>query len=117
MTQLSFSLTDFWDAVCGFGFTDEEADILGQRIFAMRHAFNLREGWVRSDATLSPRMEGKPPMTEGPLAGVTVDTELMADNFYKILGWDVETGMIPKEVLESYGGMESVIEALYPEES
>ncbi len=109
--------TKYLNAVCGFGFTDEEADILGQRIFAMRHAFNLREGWVRSDATLSPRMEGKPPMTEGPLAGVTVDTELMADNFYKILGWDVETGMIPKEVLESYGGMEPVIKALYPEES
>ena len=54
-------------------------------------------------------------MTEGPNAGVTVDTELLADNFYKTLGWDPETGMIPKAVLESYGGMENVIKDLYPE--
>ena len=105
---------NYLNAICGFGYTDQEAENLGKRLFAMRHAFNLREGLRRSDATLSPRMEGKPPMTEGPLEGVTVDTEQMADNFFKALRWDVETSMIPKDVLESYGGMESVIEALYP---
>ena len=102
-------------AITGFRYTDEELDRLGIRMFAMRHAFNLREGLRRADATLTPRMEGRPPMTEGPLKGVTVDTELMADNFYATLGWDIETGMIPKEKLAEYGGMEEVIDALYPE--
>ncbi|MBO4677547.1 MAG: aldehyde ferredoxin oxidoreductase family protein [Oscillospiraceae bacterium] len=107
---------NYLDAICGYHYTEEEVDKLGARLFAIRHAFNLREGFRRKDATLSPRMEGKPPMTEGPNAGVTVDTEMMADNFYRVLGWDIETAMIPKDVLESYGGMESVIRALYPEE-
>ena len=106
----------YLDAVCGYHFTEEEVETLGRRLFAMRHAFNLREGFRRKDATLSPRMEGKPPLTEGPNAGVTVDTEMLADNFYRTLGWDIETGMIPREVLESYGGMESVIRALYPDD-
>lgn len=108
---------DFITAITGFKYEgDEEFHRLGRRMFAMRHAFNLREGLRRKDYTLSARMEGNPPLTEGPLAGVTVDTELIADNFYGVLGWDKETGMIPKEVLESYGGMEHVIAALYGEE-
>ncbi len=110
------SYLNYIKLICGFEYTEEEAETLGRRLFAIRHAFNLREGFRRADASLTPRMEGKPPLTEGPLAGVTVDTEQMADNFYKLLGWDVETGMIPKNVLESYGGMESVIAALYPEQ-
>ena len=107
----------YLNAICGFGYSEEEGDVLGMRIFAMRHAFNLREGFRRSDATLSARMEGRPPLQEGPLAGVTVDTERMADNFYRALRWDVDTGMIPKPILEEYGGMEKVIEALYPAQS
>ena len=106
----------YLNAVCGFGYSEEEGETLGKRLFAMRQAFNLREGFRRADATLAPRMEGRPPLTEGPLAGVTVDTEQMADNFYKALDWDVKTAMIPKEILEEYGGMESVIKALYPSE-
>ena len=107
----------YLNAICGFGYTEEEGETLGKRLFAMRHAFNLREGFRRCDATLSPRMEGKPPLTEGPLAGVTVDTERLADNFYQALHWDPETGMIPRDVLESYGGMEAVIAALHPEQA
>ena len=106
----------YLNSICGFGYTEEEGETLGKRLFAMRHAFNLREGFRRCDATLSPRMEGKPPLTEGPLAGVTVDTERLADNFYNALHWDPETGMIPREVLEGYGGMDAVITALYPEQ-
>ena len=105
----------YLDAICGYQYTEEEIERLGERLFAMRHAFNLRVGFRRADATLSPRLEGRPPLETGPNAGVTVDTELMADNFYRVLGWDVETSMIPKEKLEEYGGMESVIAALYPE--
>ncbi len=107
---------DYIKAITGFEYEGEEGfQKLGRRLYAMRSAFNLREGMRRKDYTLSDRIQGKPALKEGPNAGVTVDTELMADNVYKTLGWDVETGMIPKEVLESYGGMENVIKALYPE--
>ncbi len=107
---------DFIKAITGFEYEGEEGfQQLGRRMYAMRHAFNLREGLRRKDFTQSARIEGRPALKEGPNAGVTVDVELMQDNVMKVLGWDVETGMIPKEVLESYGGMENVIAALYPE--
>ena len=105
----------YLNAITGFNYDEEEWHRMGQRLFAIRHAFNLREGFRRKDCYLTPKLEGKPPMEDGPLAGVTVDTEQMADNFFRVLKYDVETAMIPKDVLEWYGGMEKVIEDLYPE--
>jgi aldehyde:ferredoxin oxidoreductase len=80
----------------------------------IRDAFNLREGFRRKDFKISNRLVGKPPMEKGPLAGITVDNELMADNFYRAMGWDVETGVPSKEFLEEVGGLECVINDLYP---
>jgi len=103
------------NAATGFNYTPEERAKLGQRIFAMRHAFNLREGFRRKDATISDRAIGKPPLKEGPLAGVTVDVERMADNFFRKMGYDVETAVPKKETLEYIGSLENVIADLYPE--
>ena len=52
-------------------------------------------------------------MEKGPLAGITVDNELLGDNFYSAMGWDVETGMPSKEFLEEVGGLDCVINDLY----
>ena len=52
----------------------------------MRHAFNLREGLRRKDFEISGRIIGDPPMKEGPNAGVTIDTEQLADNFTALAG-------------------------------
>lgn len=110
------AVVDYINACTGFGFTPEEGDDLGRRSFTIRTAFNVREGIVpRRDATLSDRMVGIPPMEEGPLAGVTVDVELMADKFYEEMHYDVATGIPTKEELERLGGMENVIRDLYPE--
>ena len=103
------------DAVTGYGFTPEEWTKLGLRAFTIRDAFNLREGFRRKDFDISGRLVGKPPMEKGPLQGITVDNELMADNFYKALGWDVETGVPSKEFLEEIGGLDCVIRDLYGE--
>ncbi len=105
------------EAVTGYGYTPEEFTKLGLRAFTIRSAFNLREGFRRKDFDISGRMVGKPPMTKGPLSGITVDNEKMADNFYKALGWDVETGVPSREFLEKLGGLECVIEDLYGKDS
>ena len=110
------AVVDFINACTGFGFSPEEGDDLGLRSFAIRMAFNVREGFVpRRDATLSDRMIGKPPAAEGPHAGVAVDVELMADKFFEELHYDAATGIPTKEELERLGGMEEVIRDLFPD--
>jgi aldehyde:ferredoxin oxidoreductase len=101
------------NAVTGFGFTPEDWPTLGLRAFTIRNAFNLREGYRRKDFQISGRLVGKPPMEKGPLMGITVDNERMADSFYKALGWDVETGVPSREFLEEIGGLDCVIDDLY----
>ena len=102
-------------AVTGHEYSREETAKIGLRSFAIRSAFNLREGMRRKDYTISDRNIGKPPLTAGPLKGVTVDNELLGDNFFSAMGWDVETGVPTKEFLEEVGGLEAVVVDLYPE--
>jgi aldehyde:ferredoxin oxidoreductase len=106
---------DYANAVTDFNYTEEEWIRLGKRIHAMRHAFNLREGFRRKDATISDRIIGIPPLESGPLAGVTVDVERMGDNFFRLMGYNVEDGVPKKETLEELGHLDDVIKDLYPE--
>jgi aldehyde:ferredoxin oxidoreductase len=103
------------EAIGGYSFKPEDWTNLALRSFTIRDAFNKREGLRRKDFDISPRNVGKPPLEKGPLAGITVDNEKLGDNFYAAMGWDIETGMPSKEFLENIGGLECVIEDLYPE--
>ena len=104
----------FLTAVTGFEYTPEEARNLGIRSYTIRHAFNLREGFRRKDFTISDRIIGIPPLKEGPTAGVTVDAKMIADNFFRELGWNLDDAVPTKESLERVGGLENVIKDLYP---
>ena len=105
---------DILNAVLGFGYTPEDILNLGLRAWMLRWCFNLREGIFRKDYTMSDRMQGIPPLEEGPLAGVTVDVEHVADNFFQRMGCDLETGIPSREKLEELGGLECAIADLYP---
>lgn len=85
----------------------------GMRILTLRHAFNLREGLIPADFILPPRSIGRPPLTEGPLAGVSVPAEALADNYFAALDWDRATGRPSLQALENLGGLEMVIQDLY----
>lgn len=100
-------------AVTGFTYTQKEAFDLGLRSFNMRHAFNLREGLTRKDFTLSKRYTQSPPPATGPLAGITVDNERLADNFFDAMGWDRESLVPSKGSLEDIGGLDNVLKDLY----
>jgi len=102
------------NAVTGFNYTQEQMTQFSYRSFTIRHAFNLREGFRRRDFKLSDRAVGKPPLQAGPLKGITVDNEKLADNFFGFLGWDLETAIPPRCFLEELGGLECVIDMLYP---
>lgn len=100
-------------AVAGFEYTEEERQKLGKRLYIMRLAFNLREGFRRKDYTISGRAIGKPPLKIGPTAGIEVENEKLADNFFAEMGFDMD--MVPKkEALEDIGGLDFVINDLYP---
>ena len=92
------------NATTGWNFQYEDIDLIGQRAHTIKKAFNIREGWKRSDDDLPWRWKHDP-MTKGPSAGhVTSDKELeyMKDLYYEAKGWTKE-GLIPKQVLIDLG--------------
>jgi aldehyde:ferredoxin oxidoreductase len=103
------SMQKYLNAITDFNYTDEEYKNAGLRSFAMRYAFNIREGFRRKDYKISDRIVGKPPLKDGPLAGVTLDNEKLGDNFFEALGWNVAEGVPGREWLEKVGGLEKVI--------
>ena len=105
----------YFNAVTGETHTREDFDKIGLRAYAIRTAFNLREGMRRKDYTITDRNIGIPPLNGGPLKGITIDTKKLADNFFEALGWDVETAVPTKEFLEKVGGLDVVISELYPD--
>ena len=107
---------DMWgkllEPVTGWDFGLEEQMRTGMRIFHMRHAFNVREGWKPADNQLPNRCVGAPPMENGPLKGVTIDHKKLISNFFKAADIDENTGLPSKVSLERIGGLEVAIAAL-----
>ena len=101
------------EAATGWDFKEDDMLRTGKRIMNMRHVFNLREGRKRADSLLSKRCVGEPPLTDGPLKGVTVDYRKLADQFFENIGWDKETLVPTRESLEELRGMEDVIRDFY----
>lgn len=103
------------EAVTGWDFKKEDVIRTGKRIMNMRHVFNLREGQKPTDdeGALPKRCVGEPPLTEGPLKGVTVDYKKLGSNFCKVMDWDEETMIPTRKSLEELGGLDDVIRDFY----
>jgi aldehyde:ferredoxin oxidoreductase len=106
-------MTSIYETIIGRTLDNDTYNNIGKRILLLRHSFNIREGYTRDKATMSPRLEGRPPITGGPNKDIVLDTEGIADQFYKALGCDIKTGKPYKETLEKIGGMDEVIRQLY----
>jgi aldehyde:ferredoxin oxidoreductase len=92
------------NATTGWDFEYADIDLIGERAHTIKKAFNIREGWKRSDDTLPYRWMNEP-MTKGPSAGhftSSDELEYMKDLYYKAKGWNND-GMIPKEKLTALG--------------
>ena len=92
------------NATTGWDFVYDDIDLIGERAHTIKKAFNIREGWKRTDDTLPYRWMNEP-MTKGPSAGhftSTEELEYMKDLYYKAKGWNND-GMIPKEKLTALG--------------
>jgi aldehyde:ferredoxin oxidoreductase len=88
--------------VTGLNFDADEIMGIGERIFHVEKAFNIREGLTRKDDTL-PRRHLEEQIPDGPVKGQTVQLEPLLDGYYAARGWDIPTGLIPKSKLVNLG--------------
>ncbi len=107
------ALTDSLTCTTGKDYTLEEVQQMGDRIAALRMAFNVREGLRNVDFKVPGRMIGSPPLESGPLKGVTVDIDTQVAEYLEAMGWDTQTGVPKKETLLELG-LDFAAAELYP---
>jgi aldehyde:ferredoxin oxidoreductase len=106
-------LPDSLTYTTGKKYTLAEVQQIGDRIAALRMAFNIREGLRNVDFKVPGRMIGSPPLESGPLQGVTVDMATQVREYLEAVGWDTETGVPKKETLLELG-LDFVAAELHP---
>lgn len=87
------SLMEMLNAVTGWETTKQEMLELGARRVNLQRAFNAREGLTRQDDALPPRIFE--PLVGGASDGMVVtreEIETAKDIYYKLAGWDVQSG-------------------------
>jgi aldehyde:ferredoxin oxidoreductase len=109
----SDGLSEFLSAVTGWDLTPEELTRTGERILNIRQAFNVREGLNQAKFTIPGRLLGKPPLEEGPLAGVTIDEKKWFVEYFAANDWDLDTGRPSRRKLEELG-LDDVAHELWP---
>ncbi len=103
----------FMNAVTGWQRSMDDLLKAGERICNIRHVFNLREGISELGWNVHPRITGRPPQKDGPLADVSVDTEAEAWWNLGALDWDrVTTKPSVKKLKEL--GLDDVARDLWP---
>ncbi len=88
----------------GIDLTPEELLAVGERVWNLKKAFNIREGWTRADDTLPPRVLNDP-IPAGPSKGSYVTAEeldMLIGDYYQARGWTDE-GLIPRSKLIELG--------------
>jgi aldehyde:ferredoxin oxidoreductase len=103
---------DYMNAVTGRGYSENDLLKCGERIANIRHVFTLREGINPREIKVHGRIIGRPPLQEGPLAGVTSDIEKQISENLEALDWDqITTKPSRKKLLEL--GMDDVADELW----
>jgi aldehyde:ferredoxin oxidoreductase len=101
-THLTF-LPDFMTAVSGKQVTVEDMMRVGERIANIRQAFNVREGLNPVTQPLPERAYGRPPLPDGPTAGIDVQVEEMTREYLDTMAWTQDAAVPTRPVLESLG--------------
>jgi len=99
----AYPLVEYLNIATGWDLAPDEYFTIAERILTLRKAFNAREGITADQAVLPDRAAGNPPLTAGPTKGVSVDTSRLQKGFYRIVGWDENTGHPKREKLEELG--------------
>ncbi|MCW4021243.1 MAG: hypothetical protein NWF14_08460 [Candidatus Bathyarchaeota archaeon] len=99
-------------AVTGWNFTPTEAKQVGLRAVNLMRAFNIRAG-ITGDLDRPSTRYGSTPV-DGPSKGQSImpHWDKMLENYYGLMGWDVETGKPLPETLRNLN-LEYVIKDLF----
>ena len=76
--------------------------LVGERVYNLERMFNIREGFGRKDDVFPERFL-KEPMPDGPSAGQVFEADLLLEDYYKVRGWDLKTGIPTEEKLKELG--------------
>jgi aldehyde:ferredoxin oxidoreductase len=89
-------------ALFGQSWSVEDFREAGMRVMCQERLFNMREGITREDDVLPGRLL-KEPKPDGPTKGVVVPLEELKDQFYRAMGYDLQTGNPTDELLMRLG--------------
>lgn len=113
MPLTSTDLTELFCACTGVDMDVKAVLRVAERVRNLERAFNVREGLTRKLETLPKRYFEKP-LPDGVYKGEVLDRkkfESMKDEYYRLKGWDVKTGIPTRQKLKELG-LKSVINDL-----
>jgi len=90
------------EAATGMDMPVERLKRIGERIYNLQRCYNVRHGITRADDRL-PRRFTEEPSPSGNAEGQVVELELMLEGYYRLRGWDPETGWPTEEKLHELG--------------
>ncbi len=103
-------LMDMLNAATGWDFSLEDIFPVGERIFNLKRAVNMRWGWDSKDEKLPPLL--LQPLDEGGTGGYVPDVERLLSDYYQVREWDRVSGKPTAEKLRELG-LDDVTKELY----
>ncbi len=91
---------DWLNAATGWHLTPDQYMILGGNIQTLKQGFNIRHGILPKDNRVKDRLLGVPPQSQGANKGRSVDIDTMMKDYWELSGWDRETGIPPREIMD-----------------
>ena len=96
----NWKIVDYMNVANGRNMTGDEYMEIGRRIQILRTMFNIKHGINPTDRRLPDRMEGKPPLTRGPLKGAAINTQAQVKYHWQAMGCNPSTGEPLEATLE-----------------
>lgn len=106
-------LVDYLNAASGWDYNGDHYMEIGERIQTLRQLFNIKHGVAPNSFVLPARMEGKPPLKNGPLKGVQLRNQEQVSLYWRTFGWDEQTGIPSEEALQNLRIPELLAEEQY----
>jgi len=97
-------LSELFSAATGIDMNEKDMVKVGERIINVERAFNVREGISRKDEKVPKRfMEPSPSGRYEGHSTKPQELKVMLDEYYKLRGWEVATGIPNRKKLEEIG--------------
>jgi hypothetical protein len=101
-----------WSTFTGWSFGVQDMLLTGERIANIRQAFNAREGINALARSIPPRAYGRPPLRDGPTAGIEVQVEQMVAEYLDDMEW-MQDAAVPLPSVLARLGLDSIARDLW----